>query len=174
MQKKPFIKLKEKKKREENKAILKAKRHDPSTEEYLKYNWDYKVYGENDIVLLKYLGTDTNVVVPENICGYKVIGIANGAFSPQTGRRDFLMKKLESVSLPDSVCTMGANVFYDCRNLSSVHLPHNLSVIPEYTFFRCIKLTSIDIPTSVVRIEKYAFLIAVCYQIQYCLKNYNL
>lgn len=49
-------------------------------------------------------------VIPENIDGYKVTGIADNAFSCCTG--------LTEITIPESVEIIGSSAFANCRNLS--------------------------------------------------------
>lgn len=56
-------------------------------------------------------GRDTSVgVLPERIDGYKVVGIADNAFS--------CCPSLTEITIPESVESIGTNAFANCRKLS--------------------------------------------------------
>lgn len=91
----------------------------------------------------------------------------------------FLRSKLKSISLPNSVVTLGSNCFdgselesivlpanleeiqwcsfNGCLSLSSVLLPESLRYIGDYAFQNCKSLTNIIIPKKVTKISYYAF-----------------
>ena len=64
---------------------------------------------------------------------------------------------LKTVIMPDSVTSVGKEVFYFCDNLTSVTLSSNLENIGDSMFYNCRKLTSITIPGSVTSIGLAAF-----------------
>ncbi len=63
-----------------------------------------------------------------------------------------------AVSLPDSVTSIGSEVFYNCSSLTSVTIGSGVTSIGENAFFGCSGLTSITIPDSVTSIGQLAFL----------------
>ncbi len=87
----------------------------------------------------------TEITVPEEIDGYTVTGIANGAFSYN---HNFV-----SVYLPDTVTYIGDKAFYYNDALEEIHLSSNLQTIGENCFTWCKSLKSIDIPATVTSIE---------------------
>ena len=62
-----------------------------------------------------------------------------------------------SVTIPNSVTSIGDYAFNNCRNLTSITIPSNITSIGEEAFTDCRGLTSITIPTSVASIGDYAF-----------------
>ena len=62
-----------------------------------------------------------------------------------------------SVTIPDSVNTIGSYAFYDCRRLASVTIGNGVTVIGDRAFRDCISLTGITIPDSVTAIGDEAF-----------------
>ena len=65
---------------------------------------------------------------------------------------------LTSVTMPDSVTSIGSYAFIYCDKLTSIDLPNNLTTIGSSAFWYCSSLTSIDIPSGVTSIGGEAFL----------------
>ena len=63
---------------------------------------------------------------------------------------------ITSVTIGDSVTTIGEYAFYDCYDLTSVTIGDSVTTIGEYAFYNC-GLTSVTIPDSVTTIGDYAF-----------------
>ena len=62
-----------------------------------------------------------------------------------------------SITIPNSVTSIGEEAFCGCTGLTSVTIPNSVTSIGEEAFFGCTGLTSITIPTSVTSIGDYAF-----------------
>lgn len=65
--------------------------------------------------------------------------------------------ELTSVTIPNSVSSIGSYAFENCSGLTSVTIPNSVSGIGEYAFHGCIGLTSVTIGTSVTSIGEFAF-----------------
>lgn len=66
---------------------------------------------------------------------------------------------LTSISLPNSVTNIGGAAFYGCSSLTSIVIPNGVTIIEGSTFYGCNALTSVIIPNSVTKIEggSYAY-----------------
>lgn len=64
---------------------------------------------------------------------------------------------LKSITIPDSVTSIGGGAFENCRGLTSVKIGNGITFIGYNTFYRCFSLTSITIPNSVTSIGYGAF-----------------
>ena len=62
-----------------------------------------------------------------------------------------------SYIIPDSVTSIKAYAFYNCKNLLSVTIGSNVTSIGDYAFDGCNGLASINIPDSVTNIGRSAF-----------------
>lgn len=64
---------------------------------------------------------------------------------------------LTVITLPSTVETYGANIFYGCSNVTYVELPQNMEKIPNGLLWNCTGLKRIYIPASVKTIGNAAF-----------------
>lgn len=65
------------------------------------------------------------------------------------GEEAFSCCSLKSITLPDSVETVGANLFCNSTELESIRLPTALKQLSPYMFCGCKSLTKIEMPTTV-------------------------
>ena len=97
-----------------------------------------------------------DIVIPETVTykgiQYKVTSIDDKAFYTQYGS-DYVT----SITIPNSVTSIGESAFDGCMGLKSVNIPNSVTSISKNTFSRCRELTSIDIPNSVTEIGYGAF-----------------
>ena len=98
----------------------------------------------------KYFG---DITIPSSIkvndVDYAVTYISSWAFNNSSG--------LTSVTIPNSVISIGEMAFIDCSRLTSVTIPNSVTIIADEAFWGCSSLTSITIPNSVTRIGEAAF-----------------
>lgn len=66
-------------------------------------------------------------------------------------------KELTSITIPNSVISIGKEAFYNCSALTSITIPNSITLIDNFMFYNCISLTSIIIPNSVTSIGYFAF-----------------
>jgi hypothetical protein len=107
------------------------------------------------VVITDYKAKATIVNIPATIEGFPVREIRSGVFgSSKTGTQG---KPITSITIPDSVTSIGAKVFYACVRLKTVNLPAKLETIGTSAFMGCSSLENIVIPNSVTSIESGAF-----------------
>lgn len=95
-------------------------------------------------VLLKYLGAESRVVVPEGITV-----IAPEAFAGN--------EAMDRVILPESLREIGREAFRDCLLLQTAVFPQNLQRIGAGAFENCVKLLRVLLPPGVHRVGARAF-----------------
>ena len=66
-------------------------------------------------------------------------------------------KGLTSITIPNSVTSIGYSAFYYCSGLTSITIPDSVMSIGNYAFYHCSGLTSVTIGNSVTSIGEYAF-----------------
>ena len=74
--------------------------------------------------------------------------LSDGAFSD--------CSSLTSVTIPNSVTSIGNGAFRDCSSLTSITIPNSVTSIGYGAFADCVSLTSITIPNSVTSIGRGA------------------
>lgn len=90
--------------------------------------------------LIRVLDWQASVVVPE---GIKYIGAdAFNAYSTQTPNN---METLKSITLPESLVSIGKNAFSACKALESITIPKNVSEIGGGAFANCSSLVTAEI-----------------------------
>ena len=109
---------------------------------YLFYTCDNVNY------LVTYVGSNTDLTLPDDY-NEQDYELNNYAFYNCGG--------LTSVTIPDSVTSIGNYAFRYCRSLTSVTIPNSVTSIGNYAFSYCRSLTSVTIPNSVTSIGNYAF-----------------
>ncbi|MCR4799770.1 MAG: leucine-rich repeat protein [Bacteroidales bacterium] len=66
-------------------------------------------------------------------------------------------KSLTSISIPNRITSIGEEAFLFCEGLASITIPNSVTSIGDRAFSNCESLTSISIPNSVTTIGEYAF-----------------
>ena len=125
-------------------------------------------------VLVKYTGTDENVVVPNIVTEIKeeafwdcdtikrieipdtVTKIGKFAFSN--------CEQLEEVVLPNQLKVMEGSLFEDCKNLKKVVIPDSVVEIRRWVFAGCSSLKKVEIPNTVIKIGRWVF--NNCFQLE--------
>ena len=90
-----------------------------------------------------------DIVIASTYNGYPVAHIGGFAFSGCTN--------LTSVTIPNSVTSMGDRVFSGCTSLRSVTLLNSLTGIGPEAFFGCTSLTNVNLGNNVTSIGPRAF-----------------
>lgn len=88
-----------------------------------------------------------NVAIPAEIGGIPVTSIGNQAF---------FMKSISSLTIPDSVTSIGDSAFALCFDLTSVTIPNSVTNIGAGAFAQN-HLTSVTIPSSVISLGGSVF-----------------
>lgn len=109
--------------------------------------------------------TITVANIPSTINGVKVRAIAGGTTTDSslfnsvsrqnTGFSD--CTSLTTVTIPDTVFTIGKYAFRNCTSLTAVVLPDSVTSLQSMAFYNCTSLTTLTLPASVTTIEESTF-----------------
>ena len=105
--------------------------------------------GQSYSVYSNFEPNDTNIVIPDSFEGLPVTRIRDFAFNGNN--------VIESITIPDSVISIGIYAFSNCTNLKNVSMGNSVMNIEDYAFSVCTSLASITIPASVTNIGVWAF-----------------
>ena len=89
---------------------------------------------------------DLNIIVPPIYMGKPVKEINN-----------LRSERIESVSMPNTITTIGSQAFENCVKISQVSIPNSVTTIGLWAFKGCSSLQNITIPDSVTYIGSGAF-----------------
>lgn len=106
-------------------------------------------YVMNGGTIVAYNGTDTELVIPDTIDGVTVTEIGASAFQGNT--------MITSVTIPDTVKTIGKQAFYNCSGIKTLKLSENLTQCYSNAFANCTSLTEVTIPGSLKKTGVYMF-----------------
>ena len=109
-------------------------------------------YSSIDGVLYNYV-QDTLIQYP---CAKTSVTIPNSV----TSIGDYAFnncRNLTSITIPSNITSIGKEAFKDCRGLTSITIPTSVTSIGDHAFSNCTGLTSIDIPNSITSIVNWMF-----------------
>ena len=151
---------------------------DTSTEQeasYKGYKYAYTVNGGN-ATITKFLGPDDSanpvdsastvsydIEIPEKLGIYTVTGLGKDSFTgyPFAGDWYKFGRNIRSVTIPQSVTSIGDSAFSFCIALTEVTIPQSVTSIGKDAFVGCEKLDSLTIDDAATSIGDWAF--AQCY-----------
>ena len=117
--------------------------NDPSLEDY-----EYDILN-NQIRILKYTGSSSNVTIPSSINGLLVAYIGPAFLGNTT---------VTTVKLPDTIVEIEGNAFRGAALLKKINFPDHLSVIGDSAFSFCTNLSSdVVLPSGFTSIGMVAF-----------------
>lgn len=97
--------------------------------------------------LLRYLGSDTQLIIPAYINGVSIVSIGEGAFKDN--------KSITSVRLDSNITAVGANAFEGCTSLQTF-VGDGVMSLGEFCFYNCTMLESVSM-NAITEIAAYAF-----------------
>jgi hypothetical protein len=92
------------------------------------------------VIIKKYNGAATNVVIPATIEGLPVRELADECFSGTN---------ITSIRIPNGITTIGEDCFLKCRGLKTIDLPDTLKYLGASAFQETASLLSIVIPAGI-------------------------
>ena len=118
------------------------------TKEYTSGDWTYTLV-DGGCAISGYNGSDKAIVIPSTLDGKTVIEIGEEPFE-----YDYVKiapfrnnKEITSVTIPDTVQTIGSQAFYNCTELANIDLGNSVKILGYNCFYHC-PLSSIVLPAS--------------------------
>ena len=115
-------------------------------------DYSYLLYSDKTATILRYYGNEENVNINEVISyennEYIVTIISDGAF---------MNLNIKTITLPDTILSIGSNVFENCHSLTKITLSNNLQSIGDYALYNCGSLSSVYVPKTVTTVGYSAF-----------------
>lgn len=141
---------------------------DTSTEQeasYKGYKYAYTVNGDN-ATITKFLGpvdsastVSYDIEIPEKLGIYTVTGLGKDSFTgyPFAGDWYKFGRNIRSVTIPQSVTSIGDSAFSFCIALTEVTIPQSVTSIGDSAFSHCEKMDSLTINDATTSIGSWAF-----------------
>ena len=136
---------------------------------YKGYKYAYTV-NDSNATITKFLGPDAstkstgsyNIEIPTELNDIRVTGLGDYSFAVDADSDagypgNSLCRNIHSVTIPESVTSIGKYAFARCSSLTSLKLGENIKTIGDHAFYYCIKLESVTIPQSVTFMGDRAF-----------------
>ena len=98
-------------------------------------DYEYDVLDDGTVVITKYTGSDTELEIPSEINGKKVTSIGDDAFRGiWDNDEQKYISNITSITIPNSVTSIGDGAFWGCTSLTSVTIPKSVTSIGKYAF----------------------------------------
>ena len=101
-------------------------------------------------ITMSYRRNDIDVVVPDKLDQYPVVGIGEHTFESHD--------KIESVTLPEGIQMIGNMAFTRCSSLKSIVIPEGVTLLDQMCFGACDNLVEVRVPSTVETVGNFAFL----------------
>ncbi len=131
-------------------------------EGYEKDGFRFYVNENNEAVITRYVGSESNVIVPETLNGFKVTALGKLSFSKDyhdtaDENTTHPHNQIISIMLPETLTEIGRSAFAGNNSLETINIPSMLSEIPDECFWHCSSLENIEIPQNIKKIGDSAF-----------------
>lgn len=103
-------------------------------------DWEYIADTDNTVTISKYIGSQSEVEVPQTIDGKTVVKIGDSAFSSCTS--------VTKIVLPSTLVSIDNYAFKNCIKLTEIFIPRNVKSIASNVFLYCKALTAITVDSE--------------------------
>lgn len=121
---------------------------------YFAFIWDLKEFvfidgtEKGTVIITDYIGTDSDVKIPNTLRGKKVIAVDSQAFADDN---------ITSVVVGKNVKSIGDNAFQSCKNLKTVDLGKSVEKLGNMVFSDCSALTEVKFSPALQEIGYMLF-----------------
>lgn len=142
----------------------------PSTEQETNdgtYKYAYTVNADGTATITEFRGPvdpkntgPYDIEIPTELDGYTVTVLGEDSFSTDdfdSPLYDIHHKKIQSVTIPQCVTSIGEDAFAQCRALQSLTIDDAAISIGDWAFDECLKLTTLSLGKKITTIGDYAF-----------------
>ena len=141
----------------------------PDPEEIVgDYKYAYEVNADGNATITEFLGPVDpakapalyDITIPTTLGGCTVTGLGEDSFSTDdfdSPLYDIHHTKIHSVTIPQSVTSIGKDAFAQCRALQSLTIDDAATSIGDWAFDECYKLTTLSLGKKITTIGDYAF-----------------
>ena len=101
-----------------------------------------------------------DIDIPEKLDGYTVTGLGKDSFSIDdlySPLYEIHLNKIHSVTIPQSVTSIGEDAFTNCRGLNSLTIDDAAISIGSWAFAQCYSLSSLSLGKKITTIGDHAF-----------------
>ena len=109
-------------------------------------DFEYEIRDDGGIIITKYIGEGSHVIIPQIIDGKEVTTI---------GEHSFAGTPIQSIQMPDTIKYIYSYAFGSCDGLSEIEMSASLISIAQRAFFNCISLTYIDLSMDTIQYIDY-------------------
>lgn len=134
-------------------------------------DFEYEVLDDGTAEITAYNGNDETLAIPSELDGYTVASIGYRSFYGNTtltsltipdsvksiGNMAFYACNLTSVTLGNGVTSIGTQAFMGNKSLANIVFGNSLTTIGDRAFVMCSSLTEVKIPDGVTRIGMNVF-----------------
>jgi len=131
------------------------------------YKYAYTVDTDGNATITEFLGPvdpandgPYNIEIPSELAGYTVTGLGESSFSTEhfdSPLYDIHHTKIQSVTIPESVTSIGRAAFLNCTGLTSLTIKGVATSIGPVAFSTCTSLISLSLVGSFQTIGEHAF-----------------
>lgn len=137
--------------------------------EYTIYN-DYMGFYDKFVVITKYKGKETDIVIPKELDGYPVLSIETLTIRTEDvvinsvetqsgllciGNSAFYSSDIKNIVISDTVQYIDSGAFNFCYELNEIEFPSSVKYIDMNAIDCCNNLTKVIIPSTVETIEGF-------------------
>lgn len=117
----------------------------------------YTVANE-EVTITGYTGAGGEVNIPDTIDGKPVTALADFVFCAAAANYSPAAANITSITIPDSVKTIGKETFNGCAALEAVTFPKDVSIPASNNMFKgCAKLKTVTLPAGVANVDTSCF-----------------